>query len=487
MRISLRLVNGESLINELFCNDSLMVIEMNEEYRAQIKKNSSNGSQATSASEVSTNTNSLNFSKVVEHVINGKIRYHKNHLARLYIYTTEGMLQALYSAFSVRMENVIKLSDSVLMDRTTTKEFKILLDIVCDLCSDRFCYKYLELVYGVRSVLKKLLLKISAMELDEENEDLSDICAAAIVNCETSAADLEPSKPIIAKFLSTGVSVIVCPQQRTINATSSSTQSQSSTSSATSSLGLLSYRTNETVGYVLWGASLVLSHYLMMNFDSVFLSKTKQSKCKVLEIGSGLGLCGLSILRYICQNSSTKESPIEEIVLSDFSLPILKNLSYQLELNICDTEKSKIPRVDVLRIDWDALSPDILNGNGSGKGFDVIIGSDLICKESDCHGVAKTLHHYLEYPHGVAYIINGSSKSRYGSERFFEILQSAPYNFNIKEEILNTSKGNEMESVPEPWLLSSHSAKEGFDPFEHEGIFVGSAESYMRYEIRYRV
>ena len=49
---------------------------------------------------------------------------------------------------------------------------------------------------------------------------------------------------------------------------------------------------------------------------------------------------------------------------------------------------------------------------------DVILGSDIICQDSDCIGICRAVLHFLKPETGEAVFICGGTRNRYGIDKF---------------------------------------------------------------------
>ena len=100
------------------------------------------------------------------------------------------------------------------------------------------------------------------------------------------------------------------------------------------------------VGYVLWNSAVIMSRWLVTNHKVLIQNKS------VLEIGAGLGLCGLVAARYASSMS-----------LSDWTNELLVNLDVNLGLNsgteLIDGECGSVLPIcacDVRHLDWSKLT-----------------------------------------------------------------------------------------------------------------------------------
>lgn len=102
-------------------------------------------------------------------------------------------------------------------------------------------------------------------------------------------------------------------------------------------------RSQDDVGQLLWPAALPFSRWLVAH-RGIFASRgqQKQQQQRVLEIGSGMGLCGIvaAMLRAKLvqggadsDDAAQKQPPLSPLYLSDFNPLVLHNLEYNARLN----------------------------------------------------------------------------------------------------------------------------------------------------------
>ena len=152
---------------------------------------------------------------------------------------------------------------------------------------------------------------------------------------------------------------------------------------------------------------------------------------RVLEIGSGLGLCGL-VAGFFAAS----------VVLSDVNVHALEALKRSIALNLTSIRQYEKPHprygclwepkgVQVCTLDWNTLPeegnppmaalPEVLQ-----QPFDVIIACDSVISESDAEGFVKVLKAFLK-PNGVGYMAMPPPSARWGVEHVIPTLERGEY------------------------------------------------------------
>lgn len=167
-------------------------------------------------------------------------------------------------------------------------------------------------------------------------------------------------------------------------------------------------------GYLLWGAARVLARWIHIHRE-LFDGKT------VLEVGSGLGLGGIVATRYASRT-----------ILTDYQDDTCRALEYNLALNRTFTHAldGTKPAVAVESLDWDSI--ESINGSAPDlkPKVDVIIGCDIICEPSTADGFLRVVRNRLS-AHGVAYLMNADSHSRFGVAYLHEQLAKSELVYSI--------------------------------------------------------
>lgn len=165
--------------------------------------------------------------------------------------------------------------------------------------------------------------------------------------------------------------------------------------------------TADNLGWKTWGASLILSKTLVENFDSIESFKPKDKKLKVLELGSGTGLVGIS---WACKWKELYENKCNEIELYLTDLPdIVDNLKHNVSTNNLDS----FVIADVL--DWTDPSEFIEKYNTEDKTFDIILIADPIYSPNHPEWVVNMISKFLS-PKGKCYL-EIPIRSKYAKER----------------------------------------------------------------------
>lgn len=118
----------------------------------------------------------------------------------------------------------------------------------------------------------------------------------------------------------------------------------------------------------------MLARYVLFNHE-LFDGK------EVLELGSGVGIGGLAVLKF---------TSCKKCVLSDYNASILEN-------SRVNCRKNGFPQTEVLQLDWTSHQKCNLQ-------YDVIIGSDVVyfgCPVRDLYLLIKKILR----PKGQAYIV----------------------------------------------------------------------------------
>jgi len=149
-------------------------------------------------------------------------------------------------------------------------------------------------------------------------------------------------------------------------------------------------------GFHIWEAGIVLSRFIIFN-KGLFEDK------RVLELGTGVGIGGITVLKY---------TKAKEVTLSDYRDDILRNVEKNIIKNSMKHKHNKISpyeikgenctlcganRGSILNLNW-------VNYDKFDLKYDIIIGSDLIYKGAPLKELANLIISALEL-NGQAYIL----------------------------------------------------------------------------------
>ena len=176
-------------------------------------------------------------------------------------------------------------------------------------------------------------------------------------------------------------------------------------------------------GLHLWEASVVLTRYCLQNKE-IFKNKN------IIELGTGCGLLGISILKQIPE--------IGHYTFSDYQESVINNLNTNLIRNKLKENK----KYDILKLDWRDYEKIDLK-------YDIILGSELIYQGGYIQELAKLINKLLK-DDGICYISMPEKRSMTGT--FLKYVtecgmkyQSEYYDINNEElfvEILKDKKEN---------------------------------------------
>jgi predicted nicotinamide N-methyase len=173
------------------------------------------------------------------------------------------------------------------------------------------------------------------------------------------------------------------------------------------------------IGGTVWDAAMVLARFLAVNQALIF-----QDVTRVLELGSGTGLCGIAVAML---------RPEVEVVVTD-QASHLNLIRQNVSLN-------PVSNVRVEELDW--LNPSKLGH------FDLIIGSDLVYSPELYAPLAETLS-LTASPDSQIYICN---EERVKTDlQFYKVAETKGWTFTrLPQDMLDKEY-----SIPDCALLKTH-------------------------------
>lgn len=152
---------------------------------------------------------------------------------------------------------------------------------------------------------------------------------------------------------------------------------------------------NTSTGLAVWGGAETLCEYLMKERDSGCPTQIfQQRQSRVLELGAGLGLCGLFVAHAF--------EPAK-VILSDGDVDVLERLEKNIEQNPLDNETLVSSEQLVWGQNLDAFEKE----HGL---FDVIIASECMYMSPSLQTIWETVNHLLDKSGLFLYVHQASSQ-----------------------------------------------------------------------------
>jgi predicted nicotinamide N-methyase len=172
-------------------------------------------------------------------------------------------------------------------------------------------------------------------------------------------------------------------------------------------------------GLHLWESSVVLTRFVLKN-SSLFSNKN------IIELGTGCGLLGISILKKI---------NVKHFTFSDYNEDVLNNLKENIKIN-----KINNKNYEILKLDW-------RDYNTINNKYDIIIGSELIYQGGFIKELVLLIDKILN-ENGLCYICMPEQRSM--TNKFLELLNENNLNYkkeyftdnNLFRDILNDKEKN---------------------------------------------
>ncbi|KAH0835920.1 hypothetical protein J3R83DRAFT_9816 [Lanmaoa asiatica] len=181
-----------------------------------------------------------------------------------------------------------------------------------------------------------------------------------------------------------------------------------------------------SVGAQTWGGACVLAEMIAERPDRFGLGSTgthgldtRERPLRILELGAGTGLVGLTVARLLqalrpCKRPNPNPTlyPRAIIVLTDLYPPVLDNLQSNIDINFptvpdrnFDTDRAATQiLVNIHTLDWSSFSttttetlliPDMLS-----TPFDVVFGADIVYEAQHAVWIHDCLKYLLSYSDG---------------------------------------------------------------------------------------
>eukprot|EP00656_Telonema_subtile_P020178 TRINITY_DN2133_c0_g1_i12.p1 TRINITY_DN2133_c0_g1~~TRINITY_DN2133_c0_g1_i12.p1 ORF type:complete len:283 (+),score=58.78 TRINITY_DN2133_c0_g1_i12:134-982(+) len=183
-----------------------------------------------------------------------------------------------------------------------------------------------------------------------------------------------------------------------------------------------------TNGLVVWESAIQLSTYLT---EEVTAGRLQLSGKRVLEIGSGPGLVGL-----VCAALGA------EAVLSDYELPVLQLLDYNVRANRAVLQG----QARAVKFDWNQPLED------EGM-FDFVVATDVLASETNARLVSKVIRENVSSEATVVFLCNEELWSYHD-----ELVEGLGSSFQVEE--LRGSRSDSGANAGRLLMMQRHSSGE---------------------------
>lgn len=159
-----------------------------------------------------------------------------------------------------------------------------------------------------------------------------------------------------------------------------------------------------SVGLQSWGASIILARRFSADPESYGIKSTKESRVRILELGSGTGLLALAAARLLerMEDDNMIEGKKNVIVATDFHEAVLANLQRNVDDNDISSSSTstETTTIDVLPLDWSLIheSASTIMEPPLDQRFDLILGGDIIYRQFHSLWIHSCVTRFLAYP-----------------------------------------------------------------------------------------
>lgn len=143
---------------------------------------------------------------------------------------------------------------------------------------------------------------------------------------------------------------------------------------------------SNTTGLRTWDAALYLANYLNSN-------QVDLSGCSILELGTGTGLVGLSLVKYYHK----KIGKLKEIIFTDGAAELIDNLTETLVINNITPGSTDLPEIKAYQLYWGTTnisSEDFVRE--PSPGIDYLIGADITYDSSVVSILCSTIFDFFQ-------------------------------------------------------------------------------------------
>jgi len=151
-----------------------------------------------------------------------------------------------------------------------------------------------------------------------------------------------------------------------------------------------------SVGGQTWGGACVLAEMIVEHPARFGLGDTHRGDLRILELGAGTGLVGLTVAKLLQVAASGNRRAT--VVSTDFHPSILANLKANIDANFPTGNDDGMITVVSHFLDWAAFPvsasiPDVLS-----EPFDIVLGADIVYEAEHAIWIKNCLKRLLRYP-----------------------------------------------------------------------------------------
>ena len=177
---------------------------------------------------------------------------------------------------------------------------------------------------------------------------------------------------------------------------------------------ILTVSTYSIIGLAVWGGAETLCNYLLEVRDSEsHLQIFQQGQSRILELGSGLGLCGIFV---------AKAFHPAEVILSDGDVDVLERLGKNIQQNAMDGETA----ISMEQLVWGENLDTFEQEHGK---FNVIIASECMYMPPSLYTIWSTVKHLLQNDGVFLYVHQASSQV--DKEKVLEMASDCGFEWTI--------------------------------------------------------
>ena len=170
-----------------------------------------------------------------------------------------------------------------------------------------------------------------------------------------------------------------------------------------------------STGLALWSGSLMLARHLADHPDLV-------RGRRVLELGAGMGLCGIVAHKLGCRDAS----------LTDGDAKVLDNLRYNVRTNVPPASSHGGSPISCPQLIWGQGLDEFMSQRfHGGERYDVIMASDVGYMTKSLDPLWRTIDRCLEATGGGMFIYVGECSSQDSVEHFLNVARRFKFTWTV--------------------------------------------------------